>query len=757
MRKKILVNVVPLLAMAFLLGGCGSSKKEGTEAESTTVQNAQKVGSDTCTNNCHALTQDVTMRGANDGRTIVSAWKSSVHFNQATNTEIVGCEDCHGGGSLHWGIGPMPYPVPDHKRCEQCHSDFSAFNTTAHANADQIPDRFFFQGSTGTSQASDHGVPEVVAGTTTPVTKNQHIEQCSVCHNSNQQFRYDSAGNLINSFNTFSGAIISIGNENRNDLPNPVVPCASCHDGHEVGHPATAGATTINVPVFRKSQIAGAGPWNAPTLRVMSSSTVVPARFNTTALICAACHTKGLYKYAKTPTHQENTYSQWSSSAHNDKVGVPWNEIAISSYPLNLFLPGTTAPGTCLKCHNGISSPAMMNPDPTTRRPAEPTIVWNQSTAVCVTCHDPHADGAGHTKNVRTPAVMTNYSGAGLGIVFGNVFLDTQPLPTNAGNASICIFCHQGRESGLSLFKDKLAAGRTITGNFKNNHYLGTAAMLWGANAYEYANKSYTANVPHQNTNCTGCHMANATEPVNLGGHTWRPNGASCNPCHSAITAATSLSLEPGEGFLAGGRATGNTTNFSGNPASVSIGSQIQDLQNYLLALLAVKGVFYDDTVNPYYFNVALTSPDGTADNHGSSNTFTAWTLPVYKAAFNLAIAAKANPSAPSSTTYVLNGAGVRVPTTSITLVPNKSAAVHNYKYVIQLLMDSYEDLYNNSTAGEITAAQNMINAGPTPLTLPAPATLLANRPAGTRQSVNYGAFVKGSPATYGGTYDARQ
>ncbi|HEY3308841.1 MAG TPA: hypothetical protein VGJ93_10350 [Desulfuromonadaceae bacterium] len=761
MRNKILFSFIALslFAATSLLGGCGSSKKEGAESTVTTVQNAPRVGSASCTNNCHAATQDITMRGANDGRTIVSAWKSSVHFNQATNKEIVGCEDCHGGGGLHWGIGPIAFPVPDYARCQQCHNptgvapfdDPAVFKATAHANTNNIPDKFFFQGSTGTSQATLFGTPEVVAGTATPVTKNQNIEECSVCHNSNQQFRYDTAGNLTK--------------PDPNNMPDPTVSCANCHDAHEVAHPATAGATTLNVPVFRKSQIAGAGAWNAPTLRVLSSTILVPKRFNTTALVCAACHTKGLYKYAQTQTHQSNVYSQWSSSAHNDKTVVPWNEIGVGQYPLDLSIPSTSSPGTCAKCHNGISAISMMDPSPTTRRPNEPAVVWNQSTAVCITCHDPHANGTGHTKNVRTPAIMTNYTGSnnvagfsGWGSIFGNVFLDTQPLPGNAGNASICIFCHQGRESGLSLFQDKLAAGRPLTGaNFKNNHYLGTAAMLWGVNAYEFANKTYTANVSHQQTNCTGCHMGNPTEPVRVGGHTWKPNGANCTTCHPGITAATNLSNDPGAGFLAGNRATADTTNYSGNPASISIGSQIQDLQNYIIALMAAQGLFYDDTTNPYYFNVALTSVNGVADNHAGANTFTAWTLPLYKAAFNLAIAAKANPSAAKSTTYVLNGAGIRVPNTSITLVANKSAAVHDFKYVIQLLMDSYENLYNNSSPAQIAAAQASISAGPTPLTLPTPAALLAKRPAGTRQAVNYGAFVKGASATYGGTFNANQ
>lgn len=760
MRDKIFSSSCTLAALliASLLGGCGNDNNPVPAS----LVNAAKVGNATCLQTgCHATTMDLTMT-PQDGRTIAAVYTDSVHNTpdfDPTITALVGCEDCHGGGQFHTGApGTIAYPNPGVAQCVTCHKPpFGNFPTdfplTAHANSNQFPDKFFFTGGTGTNPVN--------AGNGTTVTQNQRIEECSVCHDNNQRFVYDAAGNLTK--------------PDPNNMPMPAVACASCHDGHQVGKLATvttrpAGpnpAGNVVYPIFRKVQIAGAGPFKRPDIRPRPFS-LITSVFSSTELVCASCHTKGALKYSQIATHQTNVFSQWTSSAHNDRIGVPWRELSLGSYPVDLSVAGNANPGTCAKCHNGLSSPVFMDPSPTTRRPNAPTVVWNPTTATCVTCHDPHANGAGTTNNVRTPAVMTNYSGAGLGVVFGNVFLDTQPLPVNPSNPNsiVCIFCHQGRESGLSLFKDKLAAGRTMAGNFKNNHYLGTAAMLWGVNAYEYPSSSlatsgYTVNLGHQATNCTGCHMANGTEPVNVGGHTWRPNPASCNACHSEITAATDLSLEPNAGFLATNALVVNSTNYSGNLASVSIAQQIRDLQNYIIALLAANGVFYDDTNYPYYFRVALTAANGSANNHASANAFTTWSSARYKASFNLAIAVKANPSATASTTYVLNGAGVRVPDSSQTLLANKSAAVHNYKYVIQLLMDSYTDLYNYSVAhGTVAAAQTLLTAG-SGLTLPAPATLNANRPPGTRQAVNYGAYA-GSPGlnptvTYGGTFNPNQ
>ena len=178
----------------------------------------------------------------------------------------------------------------------------------------------------------------------------------------------------------------------------------------------------------------------------------------------------------------------------------------------------------CFKCHNGLTSIAWQENVQGT--PAAP-VVFGDAPATCITCHDPHANGtftnsSSTSSNVRVPVVMTNYSTANFKI-FGNVFLDTKPVPSasQADNGIICIFCHQGRESGFTLYRSKLAPGKSPAGSFLNPHYLGTAAMLWGANGYEFDGKSYSANAAHQSANCTGCHMSNPTSDNLSGGHTW--------------------------------------------------------------------------------------------------------------------------------------------------------------------------------------------------------------------------------------------
>ena len=79
--------------------------------------------------------------------------------------------------------------------------------------------------------------------------------------------------------------------------------------------------------------------------------------------------------------------------------------------------------------------------------------------------------------------------------------------------------------------------------SFQNPHYLESGAILWSKNSYEYLTVSgnptpnkYSNGIPsHQETNCGGCHMGEASENDFEGGHTWRPRIEVCQKCHGPI------------------------------------------------------------------------------------------------------------------------------------------------------------------------------------------------------------------------------
>jgi hypothetical protein len=707
-----------LLGTLFILSGCGSGKKEGA---SQPLSQPMRVGSETCVNTCHAATKDVT------DTPIAAAWAATTH----TTVENVQCEDCHGPAGQHWGVGPIPFPTPQSDRCLTCHDgsraeDKSDFLETAHANMHVPggpfgPDKFFFQGDALNSGASTIlGVPELFPDGVSPVTHAEHIEECSRCHNPNQRFEYQ--------FGDTSGELVK---PDPNDMPNPAPGCAGCHAAHEtqqmVQIPQRMEA--VGYPLFRKFFVDASGaqvnmtdPGGSfmrgvifqPNGAAMGGSVSGKNNELSVEAMCGACHTKGLYKFSRLQTHQENVYPQWKNSGHGerndpafaefsanplaytnpDNPSVPYDTGHAPSYPVDMALSkfGAAANTTqnagnnvfaCFHCHNGIGSIVWQEDAQET---PDADVVFGDEPVTCITCHETHEQPGGTSHLVRVPVAITQYSGSI--VIKGNVFLDNTPVPVDkAGNGIICIFCHQGRESGLTLYASRLAPGKQVAGsNFFNPHYLGTAAMLWGVNAYEYAGKSYSANTAHQEANCPTCHMDNPTDDNLNGGHTWWPNVKTCNDtegCHSNFgpIAANPMSEHgPASPDVDNYRASFDSHNYTGQPGgeSLSIARSIQVLEKKIIDLLAAKGAFYDDLHYPYFF----TTPDVSL--HDNAHGFKAWTPAVYKAAFNLSYTIKGLPS----------GAESQID------VPNASAAVHDYKYIIQLLLDGYEDLTGAPLAG---------------------------------------------------------
>ena len=326
---------------------------------------------------------------------IYNNYVASIHYtpNGSGTTDFVRCEGCHGPGSLHYGVGPLPYPLPGIAQCGGCHDsanpgtnvagtdtiDVTAFNQTLHANPNAAPDKFFFQGGNGTSQSTVCYINDQVVTTpewkdaagTQAVSKNEKIEECSVCHTPHQKATHIAAGDLQNP---------------------PQVACAGCHDAHEPAQATrnvvkTSGALTQalswmvpNLSPVQVNSTAGtsmygamnknSGTWIRPRLyfaynaladgspdpntsfggnsttvgyynqqtaayNTSTSTSSAPLGLNpdwlrtTSERLCAGCHTVGNYKYGgyvgnpgsttAITTHQEDVFSQFYLSAHFDK------------------------------------------------------------------------------------------------------------------------------------------------------------------------------------------------------------------------------------------------------------------------------------------------------------------------------------------------------------------------------------------------------------------------------------------------------
>ncbi|WP_136525467.1 hypothetical protein [Geomonas ferrireducens] len=100
---------ITMLSTAFI-AGCGSSNKEGGSSA-----DVSKISEAACAQ-CHSTAIDPVA-----GTPIYQAYLASSHYTN--NFHVVGCQDCHGGGAQHNGVGPIPYTNPDASgKCFSCHT-----------------------------------------------------------------------------------------------------------------------------------------------------------------------------------------------------------------------------------------------------------------------------------------------------------------------------------------------------------------------------------------------------------------------------------------------------------------------------------------------------------------------------------------------------------------------------------------------------------------------------------------------------------
>lgn len=382
-----------LLLLPGVLAGCGGGggSSPSVNLGTNTASGGTAVGTQTCAD-CHGSIlasngfvsgQTVDNNGLADpgntsstffesfaGASISGNWSVGVHGRNPGPQ----CETCHGNGSQHFGLGPIPNYAPGIATCETCHGtgklvsvpDTDAFNLTAHFNGNGTPDAFFGLGGFGTSQASNNapgqdGSLEVDASGAA-VTKNQHIEECSACHSADQKGKHIALGDIFSP---------------------PQVVCASCHDPHrpsdgdgsrnvlsffrsggEVEHwqnlnfkPQRVNNNSLATGFGAKNLVNGTwirprqsyqffaggdpnntfggnplttvtGGYGAAMNELLNPNTAPVADWLRLSpeRLCASCHTRGQQKYGNVATHQDDVYTQYRNSAHGFKfptVGTP--------------------------------------------------------------------------------------------------------------------------------------------------------------------------------------------------------------------------------------------------------------------------------------------------------------------------------------------------------------------------------------------------------------------------------------------------
>lgn len=288
-------------------------------------------------------------------------------------------------------------------------------------------------------------------------------------------------------------------------------------------------------------------------------------------------------------------------------------------------------PGSCAKCHSAGGLPMFLKEGVNISQPVANGFQ-------CATCHTDQVEYA-----LPEIASVTFPSGA--------------KIDSGDANTNLCMNCHMGRESGVSVARLIGDAEDDVVSDslrFLNVHYFAAGATRFGTEAkggYEYEGKRYDAFFDHSKSmnECADCH----------GAHSLEVQVDDCAECHDDIEIETVEDLH---------NIRYNFADYNGNgDDEEGVYYEIEGLQTVLYdamrtyaAETAGTGIQYDSHAYPYFFKDV--NNDGVKDeDDGGYNT---WTPRLLRAAYNYQYVSK-----------------------------DPGAFAHNAPYVIQLLVDSIEDL----------------------------------------------------------------
>jgi ferredoxin len=294
-----------------------------------------------------------------------------------------------------------------------------------------------------------------------------------------------------------------------------------------------------------------------------------------------------------------------------------------------------TVPGSCAKCHTAGGIPQLL---------AEGvTISANPSNGFqCTTCHNDLQEYTRHEfTEIRFP------SGA---------MIDSGDPDTN-----LCMNCHQGRESTVSvdrLIGDVEPDATSESLRFLNVHYFAAGATRYGTEAkgaYEYEGKEYLGYFEHteEADQCKECHNAHSLEVQ------WE----NCAECHDDVDIESIDDLANIRYYFEDWDGDGDDEEGIAGEIDTLREALYAAMQEYAAATVET-GILYSPAAYPYFF--VDTNGDGVADPDevNSQNSFRSWTPRLLRAAYNYQYASK-----------------------------DPGAFAHNGQYIIQVLYDGLEDL----------------------------------------------------------------
>lgn len=287
---------------------------------------------------------------------------------------------------------------------------------------------------------------------------------------------------------------------------------------------------------------------------------------------------------------------------------------------------------SCVKCHTAGGLPMML---------AEGVVISQPPSNgfQCTTCHNDLQE-------------YTRYEIEEVTFPSGAV-ISAEDETTN-----LCINCHQGRESTVSvnrLIGDAEADTVSDSLRFLNIHYFAAGATRFGTEAkgaYEYDGMDYVGFFDHSDANsCTDCH----------GAHSLQVEWENCIECHEEV--------EVKEDIFAIRYYFDDWDGDGDDEEGVAgeIDTMRDDLYVALQAYAAETvgtGILYDSHSYPYFFVDTNGNGEIDEDEVNRDNRFNSWTPRLLRAAYNYQYAQK-----------------------------DPGAFAHNSAYIMQVLYDSLEDI----------------------------------------------------------------
>ncbi|NJD90487.1 MAG: cytochrome C [Geobacter sp.] len=502
--KKSAVLFSVALSMAAFMNGCSSSTKDNANSG-----NVAKVDEAKCAQ-CHGSAREKLT-----GRVIYDDYAMSVH---ALNS--VGCQDCHGGGAEHNGVGPIPFPKPSYKQCRTCHNDpgntiASNYSGSKHfsvaiENEEGEPCQrcHTHQGAVLAAQFGFTGDKTVMAALVNApgMIPDPEPIKCNTCHITHkpQDLRVD-AGWLPST--TVGAAVASTNNQYRL--------CTQCHtyimpDGRLV---ATAtGGTTTSAYEHDSSwyRVIATTHYDNPATGAVEGYGIDM----TSANPCFDCHghesktntgtltRNSAGKYVLNTAVEATIYTDWAKSAHagnllaakyaaqdaypkksdgtyDRSVGMT-NNVMAAAHTGGQFAGSRNANRLCVRCHTetGFKEYYVTTGDVTATTPT----VAKTEILTCRGCHSNAATGAlrvmkgakaapNYTTDLGHTPVMTN-TATGYALAYGK-----KPFPDVAGS-NLCITCHDGRTGDPAEQVTNYNTGAAIT-TPNGPHDMPAAAVMY--------------------------------------------------------------------------------------------------------------------------------------------------------------------------------------------------------------------------------------------------------------------------------------